>query len=251
MADSADVPRTPSITGTLATRSLTELLVHVRTKRLTGRLMVRSADGRAGIIDFWRAQIVRARMSPPVVGLAPTATETEQAHGNLDQLFRLPPASSFAFYDEKPSATEPPFTLDPISVVWRALRDSPEDEALRKALAPLATKAIRIANEAPIARVAFSPDEKRLCESLVDSPMTLAQMRAAFSAVPFERIERLAYLLQVTGCVQLVRASVAAMPAPTVFSSRAMSEDAVVAALQASKRAPGSVAPPAMPDKKK
>ena len=253
MVNSADAPRTPSIEGTLATRSLAELFVHVRTRRLTGRRMVRAPDGRAGIVDFWRAQIVRARMKPPVAGLG-AATEMEQANRNLDELFLMPPASSFGFYDEKPSTVEPPLTLEPISVVWRALRDAAENEALRRALASLATKALRIANEAPIARVAFSPDEKKLCQALVDRPMTLAEMRAAFSAVPYARIERLGYLLQLTGCVELVRASVAAMPAPTVFGSRAMSGEAVVAALQASKRAQGSVAPPAMPaaaDKKK
>lgn len=251
MANSADAPRTPSIAGTLGTRSLAELLVHVRTRRLTGRLLVRAPDGRSGMIDFWRAQIVRARMIPPVAGLG-AATELEQANRSLDELFLMPPASSFGFYDEKPSAVEPPLTLDPISVVWRALRDAPENDVLQKALASLETKALRIANEAPIARVAFSPEEKALCQSLVDRPMTLSQMRAAFTAVPYARIERLAFLLQLAGCVDLVRASVASMPSPTVFGSRGMSEDAVVAALQASKRAPGSVAPPPMPtDKKK
>ena len=193
-------------------------------------------------------------MTPAIADLGAAATEAEHANRNLDELFTLPPASAFAFYDEKPSTAEPPFTLDPIAAVWRALRDSPPTEALREALAPLATKALRIANEAPIARVAFSADEKKLCESLVDRPMTLAADARLVLRRPPERIERLAFLLHAHGCVELVRASVAAMPAPTVFGSRAMSEEAVVAALQASKRAPGSVAPPAMsaaPDKKK
>lgn len=296
MVHPAEPPRTPSLAGTLATRSLADLLVHIRTRRLTGRLMLRVPDGRGGIIDLWRAQIVRVRTNPPVSYLGAVALDLELAglsalesaraeaieqkklHGEIlverkvltaaqrdaaliEQacrkvvvLFALPPASAFAFYDEKPSTAEPPFTLDPIAAVWRALRDLPENEALRNALAPLSTKALRIANEAPIARVVFSADEKKLCQSLVDRPMTLSEMRATFPAVPYDRIERLAHLLQLTGCVELVRASVAAMAAPTAFGSRSMSEDAVVAALQASKRAPASVAPPAMPgaaDKKK
>ena len=235
MVNSADAPRTPSIAGTLATRSLAELLVHVRTRRLTGRLMLRAPDGRGGAIDLWRAQIVRVRTNPPAgeqreVGL------TEQAYAMLDVIFAMPPASGFAFYDEKPSATEPPFTLDPIAPVWRALRDSPPSDALRTALEPLATMALHIVNEAPIARVAFSPDEKKLCQALVDRPMTLAEMRGSFAAVPFERIERLAYLLVLTGSAELVRASTVTPPVATVFGSRAMSEEAVVAALQASKR---------------
>ncbi len=253
MANSADAPRTPSITGTLATRSPADLLVHVRTRRLTGRLMLKVPDGRGGIIDFWRAQIVRARMNPPPAAPA-EGGQTEEAYRVIEALFALPPATAFAFYDEKPSAAEPPFTLDPIAAVWRALRDAPETDALRAALAPLAAKAIRIVNEAPIARVAFSPEEKKVCQTLVDRPMTLSDMRGVFPAVPYERLERLAYVLQLTGCVELVRASRVAMPATTVFGSRAMSEEAVVAALKAQKRAPGSVAPPAMPaaaDKKK
>jgi curved DNA-binding protein CbpA len=293
MGNSAGAPRTPSIAGTLATRPLAELFVHVRTRRLTGRLVVRTPDGRGGMIDLWRGQIIRVRTNPPVAYLGAVALElgladekaiesarteatekkklhgeilverkvltaaqrdgalTEQAFRKLEVLFLLSPTTAFAFYDEKPSAAEPPFTLDPIAPVWRALRDSPESVALRTALAPLGMKALRIVNEAPIARVVFATDEKKLCQALVDRPMTLSEMQTAFASIPFARLERLAYLLILTGTAELVRASRAALPATTVFGSRAMTSEAVVAALEASRRQTpttlplgGSVAPP-------
>lgn len=290
MGNSAGAPRTPSIAGTLATRSLAELFVHARTRRLTGRLVVRTPDSRGGMIDVWRGQVIRVRTSPPMAYLGAVALQlgfadekaiesarteatekkklhgevlverklltaaqrdtalTEQAFRKLEVLFLLAPTTSFAFFEEKPSATEPPFTLDSIAPVWRALRDAPETDALRTALAPLGMKALRIVNEAPIARVAFSADEKNLCQSLVDRPMTLSEMQTSFASIPVPRIERLAYLLLLTGSVELVRASGAAFPATTVFGSRAMTSEAVVAALQANKRSPAntpSTPPPA------
>ena len=123
----------------------------------------------------------------------------------------------------------------PIDAVWRVLRDSAPTEALGAAIAPLGRKALRIANEAPIAAVPFSAEEKKLCQLLVDRPMTIGEM-GKISGLPFARLERLAYLLILAGCVDLVRASVVAMPTPTVFGSRAMSDEAVVAALNATKK---------------
>lgn len=65
----------PSAQGTLETRPFSHLLVYVRTKRLTGRLMLRAPDGRGGAIAVWRGMATAARTAPQIAFFGSVAAE--------------------------------------------------------------------------------------------------------------------------------------------------------------------------------
>src|SRR5438874_941305 len=64
MGDVSGARPTPSAEGTLAARPLSHLLVYTRTKRLTGRFVLQTADGRGGAMAIWRGYISAARTVP-------------------------------------------------------------------------------------------------------------------------------------------------------------------------------------------
>jgi hypothetical protein len=74
MGDANTAPA-PTAQGTLEARPLSHLLVYVRTKRLTGRLMLRAVDGRGGAIAVWRGQATAARTAPPTAFFGSVAAE--------------------------------------------------------------------------------------------------------------------------------------------------------------------------------
>ena len=65
----------PTAEGTLAARPLTHLLVYTRTRRLTGRLILRAPDGTGGAIALWNGQIAAARTAPPIAYFGSVASE--------------------------------------------------------------------------------------------------------------------------------------------------------------------------------
>ena len=66
MDDGVSTGAKPTAEGTLATRPLSHLLLYVRTHRLSGKLMLRAADGTGGAIAVWRGKIAAARTLPPI-----------------------------------------------------------------------------------------------------------------------------------------------------------------------------------------
>ncbi len=86
---------------------------------------------------------------------------SEQACRKIHHLFTFPPEATFSFYDERPSAEEPPLTLDPIKPAWRGLRDHPPTDSVREVLDRYASIPLRLTSESPITSTAFSPDEAR------------------------------------------------------------------------------------------
>jgi hypothetical protein len=75
MGDESNTAPTPTAQGTLEARPLSHLLVYLRTKRLTGRLMLRAVDGRGGAIAVWRGQATAARTAPPMGFFGSVAAE--------------------------------------------------------------------------------------------------------------------------------------------------------------------------------
>jgi curved DNA-binding protein CbpA len=287
MADASDAGQAPSAQGTLEARPLSHLLVYLRTRRLSGRLVLRAPDGRGGAIAVWRGQATAARTAPPIaffgavaaeMGLVDRATvETtlreaaerrclhgevliargkltaaqrdavlvEQTCRKIQQMFTFPPPSAFAFYEDAPGTIEPPGAVDPVAPLWRGLRGAALSEG-RELLAPFVAGAgLKIVNEGPIARAAFSKDEKEICEALAMRPMTLAQLQATFPSTPPERIDRLVYLLLLTKCAEPTSMSTAAMPRANLRRGGSMTEEEIAAVLKGSLRpATSTQAPP-------
>jgi hypothetical protein len=65
----------PTAQGTLEARPLSHLLVYVRTKRVTGKLVLRAPDGRGGAIALWRGQAAAARTAPAMAFFGSVAAE--------------------------------------------------------------------------------------------------------------------------------------------------------------------------------
>ncbi len=65
----------PTAEGTLAARPLTHLLVYTRTRRMTGRLVLRAPDGTGGAIALWNGHIAAARTAPPIAYFGSVAAE--------------------------------------------------------------------------------------------------------------------------------------------------------------------------------
>ena len=172
---------------------------------------------------------------------------TEQTCRKIHHLFSLPPESTFSFYDGKPTAEEPSFTLDPIMPAWRGMRDHPPTDNLNEVLARFATASLRLSNEGPIARAGFDVDEMALCEALTWKAMTLAQIRAV-ARIPAARVELLVYLLIITKCIEPEAASSPALPVAAVRSPSSGSLPAVTPSEPRIPVAPGSSpSMPAMP----
>ncbi len=157
------------------------LLVLAKTKRLHGEILIE------------RGAITKEQRDSVLV---------EQTCRKVHHLHAMPPESTFAFYDARPSVEEPPLALDPIGPTWRALRDKPTLPHITEVLARYRTATLRMANEGPLSRAGFDVQEAALCEALTWKPMTIAQMRIASDLSP-SRVDLLVYFLVITKCIEV------------------------------------------------
>lgn len=144
----------------------------------------------------------------------------EQACRKVHHLFTLPGEAAFAFYEARPSETEPPLLLETLAPVWRGIRDFPPDDGIREVLARYAGAHLRMVNEAPLARVGLGPEEAELVALLSSQPMTLADLLSR-SRLTRARVELLAYLLLIGKCVEPVSASLTNLGAAPAAPSAA------------------------------
>jgi len=187
--------------GHIDTATLDATLLEIsKTKRLHGEILVE----RGALTPALRDQIL-----------------TEQMCRKIHQLFSFPPDATFAFYEERPSAEEPAFTLDPIRPAWLGLRSSPPTESVREVLGRFEKSPLRLSNEGPVSRAGLDADELALCDALTWKPMTVAQLRAT-TRMPSARVDLLLYLLVITKCAE---------PAPATTSSPAVPAAAAVPAV--------------------
>lgn len=158
----------------------------------------------------------------------------EQNCRKVHRLLSLPPSTVFAFYETAASASEPAAAVDPVAPLWRAIRDGALDAEARAVVTSMATGAIRVVNEAPVARASFSSDEHRLCEMLAGRAMTLGQLASAFPLLSPDHLQRMVYLLV------LVKAAepAAATEATVMRRGGSMDADAIAEVLKASRRPP-------------
>ena len=175
--------------GHIDTSTLDATLLEIsKSKRLHGEVLVE----RGSITRHVRDQILG-----------------EQICRKVHHLFSLPPEASFAFYEAKPAAQEPAFTLDPIKPAWLGLRAYPLVESVREVITRFEHATLHMSNEGPAGRAGLDDDELALCDALTWKPMTLAELRAT-AALPAARVDLLVYLLVITKCAEPAPAPVAA-----------------------------------------
>jgi hypothetical protein len=256
MVDPSSGRREPTATGTLEATPLAHALVYARNRRLTGTLEVSAPNGKRGEVELFRGRIRAARVHPRTHYLGPIVYElgmidtptldatllevaqgrrlhgellverraitaeqrdlalVEQACRKVHHLFGYPRESTFAFYDEPPGDA-PAVLLDPIAPVWRGIRDAEPDAHAAEVLARVASGLLRMVNEAPVLVAGLSREERALCSALESHPMGLADLCAATS-LDARRVERLAYLLVITKCVELCAHAPAEAPPPSL-----------------------------------
>lgn len=169
------------------------LLEIARTKRLHGVVLVE----RGALTPLQRDDIL-----------------AEQICRKIHHLFAFAPEAIFSFYDARPAAEEPAFSVDPIRPAWRGLRDNAPRDGVRTVLDRYAGMSLRLANETAITSAGFTPDEAAICEALLLRPMTLKQIRAT-STLPPHLVDLLAYLLIITKCAEPAPAPAGTMmPSP-------------------------------------
>lgn len=156
----------------------------------------------------------------------------EQMCRKVHHLFSLPPEASFAFYEAKPTAKEPPFTLDPIKPTWLGLRAYPLVESVREVITRFEKAPLRMSNEGPAGRAGLDADELALCDALTWKPMTLAELRAT-AAIPEARVDLLVYLLVITKCAEPA-------PAPMAAPASAPALPAVAVKTESQRSMPGA-----------
>lgn len=241
MTNASGPRKATNATGTLAQTPLSNALVYIRNKRLTGVLELRAPGGREAKIEFWRGMIAHATTTPAVARFGSVVYElgwidastldssgvdslkkqkpqadllvesgaisakqrddaqAEQVRRRVHHTFTFPTETRFDFIEATPAATEPRLTVDPLAPVWRGILDFPPREEVKHVLARTGDAPLRLVSEAALERAGLGGEERRLCEALASSPMTLAAMRST-AKVPADRVDLLAYLLVIAKC---------------------------------------------------
>lgn len=147
----------------------------------------------------------------------------EQMRRRVQGLFRLPPQTTYAFYEAHADDREPRISVDPLAAVWRGIHEVPPTEAVKEVLRRVGTSPLRMINENAVEAARLPRPELALCARLTASPMTAAELRAA-TELPAARVDLLIYLLVIAKCIEPasgVRAtpSTGALPAAPSVSS--------------------------------
>lgn len=188
--------------GLIDTPTMDATLLEIsRSKRLHGEVLVE----RGALTPAQRDQVL-----------------VEQMCRKARFFFALPPEASFAFYTGEPSATEPPFLLDPIRAAWIGLVADPPRASVRTVVSRFASLTLRVVHEGAIASAGLDADETALCEALAVNPMNLAQLAAA-TRLSQERLELLVYLMVIAKCVEPVPVSSSSVSSPSSATIRAAS----------------------------
>ena len=250
MTNASGPRRATNATGTLGQTPLSNALVYIRNKRLTGVLELRAPAGREARIELWRGMIAHATTTPAVARFGSVAYElgwidastldasgvdslqkqkpqadllvesgaisakqrdeaqAEQVRRRVHHAFTFPAETRFDFIEAKPSANEPRLLVDPLAPVWRGILDFPPREEVKHVVARQGAVPLRLVSEAALERAGLGGEERRLCEALATTPMTVAALRA-LAKVPPERVDLLVYLLVIAKCAEhdLPRAS--------------------------------------------
>ena len=134
----------------------------------------------------------------------------------LRHTFTMPPESTFAYYDSFDSlhdyGGDDILSLDPLPLVWAAVREAPPWEHVHAALTRVAQVALRVSNRAELSRFEFEKRELELIDLLRARPMRVSELAASELVKPREA-QLLVYCLLITKQVQVMQEH-ASMPPP-------------------------------------
>jgi hypothetical protein len=125
----------------------------------------------------------------------------EQLCRRIHYAFTFPAATSMAFFEVLPDPKPPPSVIDLLRPTWRGLLDYPLLEQVGQVLARLGDAPLSMINEAALETLELGHEERRLCETLLVTPLTLEQLRSA-SRPPRQTLDLLVYLLVISRCLQ-------------------------------------------------
>jgi curved DNA-binding protein CbpA len=206
----------PAATGTLGKTPLVHLLVYALGKKLSGTIEFASPDGGGGAVFFVEGQPARARTSAR--GLHGKPSEGEELRRKLRQVAALPATTEYAYYAGFDVFGGPgPKGVDPVSLLWGLLRDSPPWDHVDTGLARLGGSGVRLAAGADVGPLALAGAESRAILNLQGRSLTPAGLAAA-GGLDEATTRLLVYLLLLTKKVDVLAADAAPVtpssPAP-------------------------------------
>ena len=169
-----------------------------------------------------------------------------QVGQKIEHLFNWPPETTFAYFDGIDLLADygpaPVTMIDPLPLVWSAVRDFPSWDHVNVALTRLGAHAVKLAERAVVERLDLAPAESDLVSELRIRPMRLADLTSHPHVTPSAG-QLLLYCLLITKQLQVV-----ATPSSAAISAN--SDDEVPPAAPSSNMMPVSqaaVSPTGMP----
>jgi hypothetical protein len=130
-----------------------------------------------------------------------------QLERKLRFLISFPPTTEFTYYDGfdalRAYGGESSASLDPLPIVWEAVRDEPPWEHVRTALSRVGAAGLKLAGDADVARFRFDAAELALLELFRARPRRVQQIVEAGLLNP-KMTQQLIYCLLITKHVELV-----------------------------------------------
>src|SRR5262245_43317926 len=127
---SQDPPLSPTASGRLSATPLPELLVKSLERRLSGSFVLTAPARRERVLVVASGRVVKVRPPEPVEPLAsvdrttPERVASERLGRRLVEVARLPEETAFAFFQDIDLLDdEPEHAADPLSLIWRCLRE--------------------------------------------------------------------------------------------------------------------------------
>jgi curved DNA-binding protein CbpA len=128
----------------------------------------------------------------------------------VEHLFDWPPDTKFAYYDGFDAlhtyGGDDHVQLDPLPLVWSAIRTQPPWEHVHAALTRAGSNALRLSPAAQIERFEFSKDERAAADLLRMQPMRIHELVGA-KILGASTAQLLAYCLLITKQVELIAMS--------------------------------------------
>ena len=159
----------------------------------------------------------------------------QQRARKLQHAFTLSPRTTFAFYPgvdfvgERPNDPEP---MDPLTCIWRGVRENPSWDHVRATLVRIGGRALRLADNVALERLGLETDERAVAECLRLKPSTVPEL-AIVGGLTIQATDLLAYFLVITKQVEIAERIVATVPPAATI-------DAQGAGLPILLRTPGS-----------
>jgi hypothetical protein len=138
----------------------------------------------------------------------------QQRGRKLQHAFALSTQTTFAFYaevdlvGERPNDVDP---MDPLTSIWRGVREHPSWDHVRATLARVGGRPLRVLDGVAIDRIAFDADERAALECLRMKPSTVPEL-AIVGGLSMQATDLLAYFLVITKQAEIAERMAASMP---------------------------------------